>query len=579
MKARMLAWAIAVAAGGWGLWGPAAGAQPQAGGSGQDEGHEAALFEQAADNGRRASEALARCRRYVDGWLEHADPQTGLIPRNLTRDRDLWNGRDAAADNYPFMVLTCALVDRRMFAGRMHDMLLSEQRVTRRVDRLGDHFRFSTQAFAHAEADLERIIFDNAEYAKDGLVPLTEWLGPSPWSERLVALVEDIWKNATVETPSGKLPTLNFEVNGDLLQACSRLYWFTGQRKFLDWAIRLGDYYLLGGQHPTRDMTRLSLSDHGCEAINGLSELYVAVTLAEPAKAAAYRGPLVAMYDRILECGRNEHGQLYRWFNPQTGEHSEQICDTWGYNYNGLYTMWLLDKKEAYREAVREALGNLKEHYTGFDWGRMDGYADSIEGAINLYNRERIESAAAWIDSEIRTMWAMQRDDGVIEGWHGDGNFARTSLMYALWKTQGLHVEPWRADVSVGAVCDGRRLLVSLKADEAWSGRLVFDRPRHREYLHLPLDYPRINQFPEWFTVRPQRRYLIGHAGGGQASGHAGSTLLKGIEVSVPAGRELRLVVQAAEPGAAGSAGMRGRAEPALSEAAPPAAPHRASTH
>ena len=58
----------------------------------------------------------------IDGWLAHADPQTGLIPRNLG-DSNFWNGRDSAADNYPFMVLTAAMTDRPLFQGRMLEML------------------------------------------------------------------------------------------------------------------------------------------------------------------------------------------------------------------------------------------------------------------------------------------------------------------------------------------------------------------------------------------------------------------------------------------------------------------------
>ena len=94
---------------------------------------EEALFRQAERNGRLAAEALFRCRRYVDGWLAHADPATGLIPRNLRESRDFWNGRDAAADNYPFMVLTSAITDRALFEGRMLDMLRTETRLTARV--------------------------------------------------------------------------------------------------------------------------------------------------------------------------------------------------------------------------------------------------------------------------------------------------------------------------------------------------------------------------------------------------------------------------------------------------------------
>ena len=144
--------------------------------------------------------------------------------------------------------------------------------------------------------------------------------------------------------------------------------------------------------------------------------------------------------------------------------HDKDLTDNWGYNYDGFYTVWLVDGTPAYRDAVRKALGNLKAHYTGQVWerGSADGYADSIEGAITLLNREPMPSAFDWIDSEIRTMWAKQKPDGVIEGWHGDGNFARTSLMYALWKTQGCRLEPWRADLRFGAVRDGGEALLSV---------------------------------------------------------------------------------------------------------------------
>ena len=470
-----------------------------------------AAFSRAASNAVVAAEAFQRCHRYVEGWLAHADPATGLIPRNFRESRDYWNGRDSAADNYPFMVLTAALTDRALMQGRLLDMLRTEQRLTSRVGRLPDDYSFSKKGWRREKLNLDEIIFDSAEYVKDGLIPLTEWLGPSPWSQRMTGLVDDIWKNARIETPYGPIPTLNFEVCGDLLQAGARLYWFTGQKKYLDWTLRLGDFFLLGTNHPTRDLSRLRLRDHGCEVINGLAELYVAVQQARPQKAAAYRAPIHEMFDRILAAGRNEHGMLYDWFNPKTGEHSTGLCDTWGYDFDGFYSIFILDHTAEYRDAARKALENLEAHYSNYDWenGSADGYADSIEGAINLYNREPIASTARWIDSEMRVMWAKQRPDGVIEGWHGDGNFARTSIMYALWKTQGLHAEPWRADVRVGAVLEGDTLHVSLVADKPWQGRISFDHPRHKDNLHLPFDYPRINQFPEWFTVEPGSRYGV----------------------------------------------------------------------
>jgi dienelactone hydrolase len=473
----------------------------------------AALFRQAEANARLANQAFFRCRRYVDGWLAQADPASGLIPRNLSQSRDFWNGRDSAADNYPFMVLTASMIDRPLMDGRLLDMLRTETRLTSRLDRLPDDYSFSKKGWRRERLELDAIIFDGAEYVKDGLLPITEWLGPSPWSERMVGIMDDIWKHAEIETPFGKIPTTNFEVCGDLLQSCSRLYWFTGERKYLDWGTRLGDYFLLGTNHPTRHLKQLRLIDHGCEVINGLSELYVTVAHASPEKRSTYRQPIHELFDCILQKARNEHGLLYTSFNPQTGEHSNDLCDTWGYDYDGFYTMWLVDKEPAYRDAVRQALSHLVGNYVGACWAdrSADGFADSIEGAINLFNREPVAPAADWIDSQTRLMWAIQKPDGIIEGWHGDGNFARTSLMYALWKTQGVTVEPWRPDLRFGAVQNGAsgKLFLLVTAEKQWDGLVRFDQPRHRVHMRLPLDYARINQFPEWFTVKPGVTYPV----------------------------------------------------------------------
>jgi hypothetical protein len=500
---------------------------------------------QAADkNGRLANEAFFRCRRFVAGWLAHCDPETGLFPRNL-RESNFWNGRDSAADNYPFMVLTAAMTDRPLMEGRLLDILRTEIRLTSRLGRLPDDYSFPKRGWRREKLDLDEIIFDGAEYVKDGLLYLAEWFGPSPWSERMVGIAEDVWKYAPIQTPYGNIPTRNFEVCGDMLQASARLYWFTGDRQFLDCAVRLGDYFLLGTNHPTRDMKQLRLSDHGCEVIKGLTELYVAVAHALPEKKKAYEKPMHEIFDCILAKGRNADGLLYVWFNPKTGEHSSDLCDTWGYNYDGVYTMWLMDKTAAYRDAVRHALSNLKGKYIGACWGdkSADGFADSIEGAINLMNREPVESAADWVDSQTRMMWAIQKSDGIIEGWHGDGNFARTSLMYALWKTQGTTVEPWRKDVRFGAVREGNTVYLSLRADQPWEGRVIFDRPRHTLLMHLPLDYPRINQFPEWFTTQPKARYRVTVDGQRQPD-QTGDQLARGLPVSLKAGKSVLLEVR-----------------------------------
>lgn len=540
----------------------------------------AAAYARAADNGRLAQEGLRRCHRYLRAWLAAAEPATGLIPRNLI-DSPYWNGKDSAADNFPFLVLSAHFTDRAAFDGPLRRMLESEQKLTARSAwlRLTDDYNLAGQPGLRFPApEAERIFFNSAEYVKDGLLALTEWLGPSPWSERMFALIDDSFALAAVATPFGKVPLAGLntetgvEISGDYLQALARLYWMSGcDEKYLRWGARLADLYLLpeGKHHPTRDFTVLRLRDHGCEIVSGLCEFYATLHLAGrrpggeawAAKKAAYAPHVHAMLDRILAVGRNDDGLLFNAVNPQTGAITDgRISDSWGYVFDAYYTVSLIDDDDAYREAALRPLGALAARYRRFNWephrglanplGSQDGYADSIEGALNLCNRApddpRAVSAFTWIDSEIQELWSRQQPDGLIERWHGDGNFARTTIMYCLWKTQGVTFQPWREDVRLGAVREGATLKLVVAADRPWSGTLVFDRPRHADNLRLPLDWPRINQFPEWFTVRAGAAYAVRDAVTGAMRKLDGGDLRAGLAASVPAGGELRLEVSAA---------------------------------
>ncbi|MBI3117972.1 MAG: hypothetical protein HYZ00_04765, partial [Candidatus Hydrogenedentes bacterium] len=136
---------------------------------------EPGTLEKAKSNGELNRQALLLCWRFVPAWLQCADPVSGLIPRNISKDF-YWNARDSAADNYPFMVLSSWLTDRPLFEGRMHEMLATEQRLANRVDRLPDDWLFATQAFRTPEPKIDDLIFGASEYCKDGLLPITEML-------------------------------------------------------------------------------------------------------------------------------------------------------------------------------------------------------------------------------------------------------------------------------------------------------------------------------------------------------------------------------------------------------------------
>ncbi len=459
----------------------------------------------AAANGELTQKAVRFCRSFSRGWLVHADPRSGLLPRNLTGDA-FWNAKDSAADNYPFIVLTAFVLDDTYLKEAARAILAREAKLTARLDALPDDFLFATQAFRTPAPSLEGIIFGAAEYAKDGLMPITEWLGSSPWLDRMAALVGDAFKHATIDTPSGPIPSDDVEVAGDLLQVACRLYWMTGDGRYAAWAFRLADRFLVETDLLDRD--RLVLRDHGSEIIGGLSEACVLASYEDPRRWASYRPRFRAILDRVLGAGRNPDGLLVNSIDPRTGRPiDDRLADTWGYVFNAYMTMALIDPEGGrYREAAARALAAIAK-YKDYDWegGSADGYADSIESAVNLLARIPDEGAAAWVDDAIGFIYRKQRPDG-----HGDGNSARTALMVALWKTQGAAAAPWRDDLRLGAVrgADGG-LFVSLSADWPWSGTLRFDRPRHKAVMHLPLDYPRINQFPEWFTVDPLAKYEV----------------------------------------------------------------------
>ena len=174
----------------------------------------------AQTNSQQSRRAIEFCRRYAQGWLQHADPVSGLLPRRVDMaDQRFWNAKDCAADNYPFLTLVGEMTGDYTLRLISRNILDQEIKLTCRVDSLPDDFDFATQQFKSATPNMADVIFGASEYCKDGLIPITEWVGPGPWSKRMSDLIADIWKHAEIDSPVGKVPTNNMEVDGDLLQA------------------------------------------------------------------------------------------------------------------------------------------------------------------------------------------------------------------------------------------------------------------------------------------------------------------------------------------------------------------------
>ena len=518
------------------------------------------LWTQARANGRRVDEVFCRTRRMLHGWLAYADKETLLLPdrlpgliRGKPNTQSVYTPHNSGADNYPYLILTAYFTDPDLYRGRMAEMLRNEVRYTTAGGAIPADLDFRTRKLGAPS------FFGAGEYAKDGLISVTELLGRTPWFHRMVDMMEDFMLRAPVKTRFGGLPDTGAELNGDVLQTLARLIPMTSDPRFLQWAEQIAEAYFaevlpanqgLPGYRWDFDkrsgepVTRLR--DHGNELIVGLTLLAaVEQDLGRP-QAAAWLPALRRMLDRVL-ASANPDGMLYNEISNDTLQpRGEKLSDNWGYVYGAVYAIYQISGEEKYRAAVRRVLANLPK-YRNYDWenGSMDGYADSIESALYLVAREPVPEALDWIESEMKTLVAYQQEDGVIERWYGDGNWNRTLLLYAMMKSSGCYLKHWKPGVRLGAVRDGGRLLLSVAAPAAWSGSVAFDYARHRRVLNFRKNYVRLNEWPEWFTVDENTLYRLEDPDSGKHDLRLGSELIEGYPLTVPQGGERRLIVAA----------------------------------
>jgi hypothetical protein len=123
-------------------------------------------------------------------------------------------------------------------------------------------------------------------------------------------------------------------------------------------------------------------------------------------------------------------------------------------------------------------------------------------------------------------------------------NGVRTSIMHALMHTRGIIARPWRQDLTLGASRTKEGLVIVLKSDKSYSGKLVFDIPRHRIYMGFKHDWPRMNTLPEWFTVEPDKDYVVRNIASGLEKTYTGKHLHEGLPVELPAGEERLLLIK-----------------------------------
>ncbi|MFO8014298.1 MAG: hypothetical protein R6X20_13455 [Phycisphaerae bacterium] len=500
-----------------GLW----ETSPPSGPPGSETAREAAL-RKAAIAAEVAGYSLSKVQRWLhEVALKKIEPDTGLYHPDGN-----FNYQDAWADCYPFLCWAAWATDLEALNGPVRKALHAE------IAHCPDGF------FTKPEN-----AFGGSEYVKDGLVAIVEVTGKDEWFERMKTIEEAIWQNPTVETPFGRIPSKNIEVGGEQLQVLARLHMMTGDERFLGWAQRLADYYLSDDAFiPKR------LRDHGCEIIGGLGLLLGVESEVQPERARRRLPRLRKMFDEILSRGCNEDGIMYNTLGAEGG----RLSDGWGYNYVGFLCYDRVAGEAVYRKHVARTLQNLaKPTYQDYPWeGRsIDGFADSIEGAIYCLNRVPVAEGFGWVDREVvRNVAYAAAPLETADLWGTmklQSNGVRTVILHALMHTRGLLARPWRRDLRLGAWRHGEGLAVVIKSEKAWSGRLVFDIPRHKAYMGFRHDWPRMNTLPEWFTVEADAPYTVRNLTAGTEATHTGRAMAEGIPLRVEPGQEVRLVVEA----------------------------------
>jgi len=240
---------------------------------------------------------------------------------------------------------------------------------------------------------------------------------------------------------------------------------------------------------------------------------------ADPAKARCHQGPLRALLDRVLEVGQMPDAMLANIINPRDGkvtsvglrDKKRGVNTNWGYICNAHCTYNLVTGGDRYGERIKRALAALPREFSDdarfredlFYRGSSDCFADFLENAMVLYNRYPVDGVEEWVVRTILRMWAFQKEDGTVNRYYHDGSFGRTSVLFARLCSRGVAAELWREDLCLGAAERESSLYVWVRADRPWSGQLTFDFPRWREQLHLPPNYPRVNELAEWYVVSP----------------------------------------------------------------------------
>ncbi len=521
----------------------------------RDEPREASTHP-AMSNALLVGECAEYCRELLDAWTERAEPLSGLLPES--RETIVWTPENAGADLFPFLVLSAEWVGGPEDRERMRRLLAAEIALTPRWGKLPDALELEQLEFYFLEPKLDRLIYGAAEYAKDGLLPLLESLGDSAWTDRLLGIAEDLVRFRELAT-GGTLPSDRAEVNGEILQVLSRLYFYTGDPRYVPDIERIARAYVevVGPQcnglpchrfdfaAGTPIDRRLLFVDHGSEILNGLTEALLALERAGSPIAGELRAYLGGVFELVAARGLTEEGLLHTGLDTQTLEPIRGATpDTFGYTFGAMLAFERIrgdvDCTPMLRRCLDAMSAGAHEH-----WPNDDGYADAIESALLLMNRVPHEPASEWVRRMTAALLERANTNNHRPGEsYGEGNVMRSARLVARWLTQGTSLSPYRSDVLLGARAATDGIDAVLACEEPYEGVWRFDVPRHQKHMRLPIDIPRVNEDLEWFTVAGDEWYAL------EEEGRAprvllGARLAEGVPVALEAGEVRGIRVRA----------------------------------
>jgi len=517
----------------------------------------------AKTNGRIYAECARCAERILTGWLEcKRDPETHLYSRGGE-----WNYQDEAADHYSSLVVMAHHLrpEWNEPGGALHTTLVQSVRLCTTEN--GLPARYDLQNKKRGAVDVSAI----AEWLRDGLLRIAELLGTdNDYYRELTRLTDALLAEAERRGISSLLK--DSEDEGNVLQVLARLAAMSGQTRYLEAAESIADRYLLAD--PLQKLASYNFVDHGCELVPGLSELFVIESKLNRPRARSYREPLRRLLDRLLEVGRHpESGLWYCRANLQGDQPKQQgrptklkqpgisgaafrpdVPHCWGYVLFAYENYDRATGENRYRAAVEKPMRWLVANQSRFDelkntqwpWNHSVGcFGDSYESMIILWNRYReVPGVPEWLDWTTRVGGLRREADpryGPGVGGHTDGCIGRALCAHMMLQSHGVRAVPYQKGLSCGAVRHNGVLRLSVRSEQAWSGRLCFDRPRNRHAL-ATIDWARINELPQWFVVEPSSVYEVRRDE--MDSAHLrGDELIRGLEVQLQPGQCLRIEV------------------------------------